>query len=65
MPGTSTQTEPADVTTTSDEARLTQLAILFTDIRITVSRIMELWSSEVGVLLPEPDEQESLKGYVF
>jgi len=54
--------EPAEVTTTSDEARLMQLANLFTDIRIAVSRIMGLWSSEIGVLLPEPDEGESLKG---
>jgi hypothetical protein len=54
--------EPAEMTTTSDEVRLTQLVILFTDIRITVSRVMGLWSSEIGVLLPELDERETLKG---
>ena len=54
--------EPAEVTTTSDEARLTQLVILFTDIRIAVSRVMGLWSSEIGVVLPELDERESLQG---
>ncbi len=54
--------ETSEVTTTSDEARLTQLVILFTDIRITVSQIMGLWLSDIGVLLPELDERDSLKG---
>ena len=33
--------------------RLTQLVIPFTDIRVAASRIMGLWSSEIGLLLPE------------
>lgn len=61
-PATPGLPEPAEMTTTSDDARLTQLVILFTDIRIVVSRIMGLWSSEIGVLLPELDERDSLKG---
>lgn len=63
--GSATPSAPAQgehTEATSDEARLTQLAILFTDIRTTVSRVMELWSSEISVLLPEPEEHLSLKG---